>query len=458
MFSSSDLNKIKNTESRNSFDNVLQAFYSNNYSAAILLLYNLLVNDLYYKLQEMDEKGYVNCSHELEEINSIIKNDNDSNYSLVEKKIFDTYKNKRLFNSSTVDLLEYFKKTRNKCAHPFYFEEVKYIPSKDQTYLFIKGIYSEILCVESFFKNPYEVIKNDMINFEFPDLESILFGVSTPQNDLEKVKKYYIRKYFKFMTEDNFKKLFKSLVELSIAKNSDEIVESQYKHYLILRALLEYLKNNNSMSILNNEYDWSKIESKNIRDDSDNLIEEQKCFSLSYLFRVISYNINFFEEIKDRNEDLFEYLNNSLVSKGYLFKEYWGLLDYDINIAIDKFLPKSSSTRKNFNEYYYVLDNLYSILNNKKKLDILKKMLSSIPDFDSYNEADNGVELLIRILSESDNIFSSDDLGEIFELMNSNCQIYRTSRNGRDNQIKKIQDLGYDLSKYDKLVLGEKIN
>ena len=65
MYSSSDLNKIKNIESRRNFEYVLQSYYSNNNKSAILLLYNLLVNDLYNKLILMNENGYVNLQSDL---------------------------------------------------------------------------------------------------------------------------------------------------------------------------------------------------------------------------------------------------------------------------------------------------------------------------------------------------------------------------------------------------------
>ena len=85
-------------------------------------------------------------------------------------------------------------------------------------------------------------------------------------------------------------------------------------------------------------------------------------------------------------------------------------------------------------------------------------MLSSIPTIDAYNEADIGMELFIKIISDKSNKISQEELSEIFEIMNDNCQIYRTSRNSRDNQIKRIVGLGYDLSKYEKLTLSEKVS
>ena len=95
MFSSSDINKIKNIDSKNNFELVLQSYYSKNFKSCILLLYNLVVNDLYSKLVLMNDNNYVNCRSELETIENILKEGDESKYSIVEEKIFETYRVKK---------------------------------------------------------------------------------------------------------------------------------------------------------------------------------------------------------------------------------------------------------------------------------------------------------------------------------------------------------------------------
>lgn len=86
MYSSGDINKIKNPDSRINFELVLQSYYSKNYKASILLLYNLVVNDLYSKLILMNEKEYVNFQKELDEINNNLREKNESNILLLKKE------------------------------------------------------------------------------------------------------------------------------------------------------------------------------------------------------------------------------------------------------------------------------------------------------------------------------------------------------------------------------------
>lgn len=95
MFSDIDIKKIKNTNSRKNFEYVLQSYYSGNFKASILLLYNLVVNDLYEKLQLMNEKNYINCKNDLDYIENILKEGDEKKYSSIEEKIFETYKTKK---------------------------------------------------------------------------------------------------------------------------------------------------------------------------------------------------------------------------------------------------------------------------------------------------------------------------------------------------------------------------
>ena len=99
MFSVCDINKIKNVNSRKNFEYVLQSYYSKNYKASILLLYNLLVNDLYEKLELMDEKNYIECRAELDYIENSLKGNDARKYSSVEEKIFETNKSKKIVDN-----------------------------------------------------------------------------------------------------------------------------------------------------------------------------------------------------------------------------------------------------------------------------------------------------------------------------------------------------------------------
>lgn len=107
MFNSYDISLIKKNESRKYFEDVLQSFYSKNYRATVLLLYSLLIDDLYYKLILMNDRKYYNLNEEIGVIDNL---NNAKKYSDIEEKIFDTYKSKHILSHDIIDMVEYLKK------------------------------------------------------------------------------------------------------------------------------------------------------------------------------------------------------------------------------------------------------------------------------------------------------------------------------------------------------------
>ena len=451
MFNSNDINKIKNTESRVNFEYVLQSFYSKNYKATVLLLYNLLVNDLYDKLIKMNDKGYVNSKQELEKIENILKEENESKYSVVEEEIFKVYKTKNILNHSTLDLLYYFKKIRNKCAHPIFFKESDYTPTQEEVYLFIIKFYDDILIIDAFFKDPYVIMKSDIEKFNFPDLVSRLIGLSSLEKDVEIVKKYFEKKYFKNMTDNNFIKLFRTLLDLTISKKTEEIQKNQYKHFLILKSMLDYLKENGQISLLFSNYNWEKLNLECIYDDSERDIYSNEWFGMSYLLYILQYDYTFVQELSVSNEIVYDKISEDIYQKGNLFINFWYVFDKDINLAIKKITDNI-----NCEDCCYIIKRLESTISINKIdteniISLMKKMISNIPIGNSYDEADLCIDTFIEVLRIMTSPIKQEKLEDIFGIMDYNRQIYDKRRKKRDIQMSSIISLGYDLSKYDNL-------
>lgn len=62
LFDDKDLRVFDSSESRDYFKEILQSYYSQNYRAAIVLLYSFVVYDLFNKLQDMAAEGNKNAS------------------------------------------------------------------------------------------------------------------------------------------------------------------------------------------------------------------------------------------------------------------------------------------------------------------------------------------------------------------------------------------------------------
>lgn len=107
MFNNYEISLIKRSESRKYFEDVLQSYYSKNYRAAVLLLYNVTIDDLYNKLIIMNERKYFNLSQELKKIEEL--SNNASKYSEIETEIYKIYKEKNILNHDTIDALEFLR-------------------------------------------------------------------------------------------------------------------------------------------------------------------------------------------------------------------------------------------------------------------------------------------------------------------------------------------------------------
>ena len=75
LFDERDLNVFSNSESRIYFKEILQLYYSQNYRAAVVMLYSFVIYDLFMKLQTMANEGNGKAIQKLEEINDMIADD-----------------------------------------------------------------------------------------------------------------------------------------------------------------------------------------------------------------------------------------------------------------------------------------------------------------------------------------------------------------------------------------------
>ncbi len=75
LFDERDMRVFQNSDSRVYFKEILQSYYSQNYRATIVLLYSFVIYDLFIKLQTMSIEGDNKAKKMVEEINSMINDD-----------------------------------------------------------------------------------------------------------------------------------------------------------------------------------------------------------------------------------------------------------------------------------------------------------------------------------------------------------------------------------------------
>ncbi len=311
MFGNYEISLIKKNESRKYFEDVLQSFYSKNYRATILLLYNLLIDDLYYKLIVMNDKKYlkINLTDELKKIEDL---NNTKRYSEIEEKIFNIYKDKHILNHDTIDMIEYFKKVRNKCAHPAYFKDEDYEPSQEEVNMFIVKIYKDILIKEAFIKDPYSIIKPEIEDKDWGSIIDVNMGHQKHENNYKRFKFNFIDKFFKKFSDNNFQKLFGDLIKIIIIKNEEWEKTYQYQNMMLMESMLDYLNSMGKMDLLKNCYDWSRIQDECIYDDNYEEKYQNEWFAETYMLKILTYNNFFIQELKAQNEIVYNKLKNKI--------------------------------------------------------------------------------------------------------------------------------------------------
>lgn len=108
LFDDKDLSIFENNESKVYLKKIVQLYYSQNYRSSIVMLYSLVIYDLYTKLQTMANEGDDKATRKLAEINSMISD--DAKYSKVENSVIQFFlDNCELYFKRFVEDIEYLK-------------------------------------------------------------------------------------------------------------------------------------------------------------------------------------------------------------------------------------------------------------------------------------------------------------------------------------------------------------
>ena len=435
-----DIYRISDLTSRMYFEDVLQSFYSKNYRATIVLLYSLIINDLYSKLLSMQEGGLLSVEKELDAINNM-KKMKDPKYSDIENKLYSIYVDKNILNKDTIDMMNYLRKIRNKCAHPIFADEAEYYsPLMEECRMFITKAYNDILIVDAYIKDPYRVIKNSLENKEWNLYKQELFDFRENEAEINLFNKYFEKRYLNIMNNSNYIKLFKSLINMLFKNNNKENIKYQYRRNKLLQKLLDYLSKKGRIEILINCYNWDSIDNDTIYDEIPK--DYDKCQNLTYMFQLLTEYPLFISEIKEQNELLYNYLKKELDNSVWYIIKYYSIFYETVDLAI-------KDKNEDYNFYKIVLNNCIDKLDRLSVVYILEKMFLNIPEFNGYDLASEMCDLLIKIIEKEH--YNNKDLKKVLEIMNNNRQIYDTSRNSSKEQFKKLEELGIELDNYENL-------
>ena len=161
--------KIYNSKTREYFQEVLSSYSIGNYRSAIVMLYSVIIADLFYKLKELSERDEdPKATAILDYIRSQISDRDRNNKSEWETKVVErVFTETQLLEQSAKVYIDHIKQLRNLSAHPVLeSEDLLSTPNKDTVRAAIINALEYVLTRPAMY--------NDKVAIEF--MENIQIG------------------------------------------------------------------------------------------------------------------------------------------------------------------------------------------------------------------------------------------------------------------------------------------
>lgn len=225
MFDERDFSVFDNEESKQYFKEILSLYYSQNYRAAIVMLYSFVVYDLFAKLKTMAEEGNKNAEQEIKSIRNMMKD--DEKYSIVEKEVLNYFNsNYSLYFNNYEDDIDYLTKCRNKCAHLKINEDQLFEPTDYQTRMLICSMYDHVLSIKApFIMDLFRLVEDKVEEFS----ETLPFLQDSSKDELQN---RIVNTYLTRMTPDSIERSLKTFLKLLFITDEPETKKNRFGLYV----------------------------------------------------------------------------------------------------------------------------------------------------------------------------------------------------------------------------------
>lgn len=427
-----ELQNVKNIKTKEYLNEVISCYNNRNYRSAIVVLYSIVIFDLLNKLKILSEiYNDANAQSILENIEQ--KQKENSNSPQWEKDLLNLVNEQtNLLNKVEFLKIKQLIDDRNCSAHPLYNIEYELInPNREQVRAHIRNMFEAVFCKEALLckKITIEILTNAKDFYEKVGIEG-----------LEKhLKSRYFSKMNQAVKDDLFKTLWKFVFKLE----NEECNINRYVNYFILNYL--------------------------VKENVDHFIE------------LVQKNIDFYCDISPSNlecekDDWFIHLDSSRIASLIYFlsnyEKFYKHLTDSVKLIIEResnkhidFCFRTFYQSKNFTEHIEKIKKFHSsIYVNGNWVHIEKYACiystNFIFLFEKANEVDKG-SLVINYLIKSYfggsmswaasksiyygpikslmDKFTENDFDLLFDVMNSNSQIY---------ELNEIKDICSELKLY----------
>lgn len=411
--------QIKNSKSKEYFDEVIRSYYCNNYRSAIVMLYSIVICDLIFKLQELkDQFNYNSAKSILNEIEELQKSNPTSSHW--ENKLVERIKEQtNILEHSDYQNILHLQKHRHLCAHPVMLQDYHlYSPNQDTVRAHIINILEGLLVKPA-------LLSKKIFNEFLTNLAEIKDILITEADIGTHLKSKYFENLNPAIEKEIFRSLWKIVFEMeNVQCNENREINFKALNIILNRnydALIQYIKDDNLYFSNNLNLDFFDLILKFLNNNPriiDSLNESSKT--------LIENKIN-----QDNNYIFLAwFLNNTLLEHLTFLKnkDYGFYSEIKTNTIV---------------ELYKTLTN-QGLLSESKEFLILMYGMSS-----TFDQADSRFDNLIQPILKS---FILLELTELIKKVHENGQV-----NGRryakwSNQFIKEQvdrlDANFDFSPY----------
>lgn len=411
--------KINSEKTKEYFKEVSSSYFNENYRAAIVTLYSVVINDILVKLEVLDEIYSDSVAKAILDETRAFQESNPTNAEW-ERDIVEKVKNRTsLFDNVDYAHIQALKNDRHLCAHPVIDKDDKlYTPNKETVSSHIRNM------LESLFLKPAVLSKKI--------LSTILVDISSKKElliDEESLEKYIKAKYLANLNPTIELSIFRDLWKFIYRLNDEESIENRLINYQVLNLLYK----------------------RNIAACIQKIKSEQEYFSnvtnskepINFLIRFLSENEFLYTEFREDVHLLIReqikkdinaktvawFLNESYLKhleeiKSLIASSFNAQAPYDADISAYKRLLKIGITKGYVNEIGEFIIWRYSISKN-------------------YNDGDRTFTYILRPNLQ---YLNEEQLTKLCTESNKNSQVYDRNQSTEDHKelknfiISKIGD------------------
>lgn len=401
---------IPNNESRMLFDEIMSNFYNKNYRSCIVNLNSLVYYDLVKKLEELrDNYNDEKSKNILEKIN--IQTSSEEQYSKSEKKLLELCKERNFFDNHFYELLLNLREIRNHCAHPAFYDDGLFIPDELEVKMYIEIIYKNLLVL-------YPINYYGATDYILEDIKNA-YDKNISNNSGSLIKR--AKRMFQKLDFKNKQKVFNSLFELSIIKNTDDSKKYRDITYTYLLCLSELLNKSDD-----------KIAKDIVRKINISHLDEQYFYGNPYIARMITDKIVSLSDIKKFNPEIYDLYIDFLCDSDELINTYEQIFD-----SFDDYIDYLLSDKGSFYKISVSLDNIKLTHQKPYLYKLLKKMIELTPTYNGFDKADYCINIFVNDINQ----LSNEERDELFILMYKNDQFFNSKKNNEQKNKQSIEDI-----------------